>query len=179
MHSLNDFLAKKLTVLSIGLNPSLPSVRAGYYFANPRNRFWAALNASDLVEATLLPGKASQLLLLHKYAMGFTDVVKRPTASARQLRASDYDQWVPVLLQKIERCRPRMCWFHGKLALRNTLRVADIPEPLNHWGLQEFCLAGAPVFMSPNPSSANAVFRLPDLVDSYNQLAAIIGRNWN
>ena len=49
MKTLPDYLRPGLDIVSIGINPSLPSVREGYYFANPRNRFWRALNASGLL----------------------------------------------------------------------------------------------------------------------------------
>ena len=50
MDTLKDYLDYNLEILSIGLNPSTVSVERGYYFANPRNRFWRALNASGLVK---------------------------------------------------------------------------------------------------------------------------------
>ena len=81
METLPDYLRSGLDVVSIGLNPSLPSVRAGYYFANPRNRFWRALHGSRLVtaEEVMEPGIAAMEALLQQ-GFGFTDVVKRPTA---------------------------------------------------------------------------------------------------
>ena len=68
MDTLPDYLRPGLRLLSIGLNPSLPSVAAGYYFANPRNRFWTALNASELPAAPLVPEVERQCVERH----GFT-----------------------------------------------------------------------------------------------------------
>ncbi|MCG8324164.1 MAG: hypothetical protein MI673_01500, partial [Thiotrichales bacterium] len=56
METLPDYLREELKIISVGLNPSIPSVQAGYYFANPRNRFWKALNQSRLVSVPLEPG---------------------------------------------------------------------------------------------------------------------------
>ncbi|MGB5441910.1 MAG: mismatch-specific DNA-glycosylase, partial [Gammaproteobacteria bacterium] len=100
LETLPDYLRPGLNIVSIGLNPSLPSVREGFYFANPRNRFWRALNASGLVTATLEPGVAATDVLFHQFGIGFTDVVKRPTASGNELRAADYRKWAPLLKQK-------------------------------------------------------------------------------
>ena len=44
--TLPDYLKPGLDIVFVGLNPSDYSVRKGHYFANPRNRFWAAFNRS-------------------------------------------------------------------------------------------------------------------------------------
>ena len=56
MKTLPDYIRGDLRILSIGLNPSLPSVREGFYFANPRNRFWRALQCSGLLSDELETG---------------------------------------------------------------------------------------------------------------------------
>ena len=88
--TLPDYLRPGLDIVSIGLNPSLPSVRAGFYFANPRNRFWRAVNASGLLQAPVQPGVEGMRILFERDGIGFTDVVKRPTAGGSELRAADY-----------------------------------------------------------------------------------------
>ena len=87
MKTLPDYLRPGLDIVSIGINPSLPSVERGFYFANPRNRFWRALNASRLVDVPLDPGMASQQQMMIEFGIGFTDLVKRPSASAKALKA--------------------------------------------------------------------------------------------
>ena len=44
------------------------------------------------------------------------------------------------------------------------------------WGLNQQRYSGAAIFVSPNPSPANARYRLPDYVASYNALAAALAR---
>ena len=90
MQTLPDYLRHDLSNISIGLNPSPISVQAGYYYANPRNRFWKALNGSRLLNAALEPGEASMLTLFNDYKIGFTDLVKRPTRMGNELRAADF-----------------------------------------------------------------------------------------
>jgi len=172
MQTLPDYLRPGLTLVSIGLNPSLPSVRAGFYFANPRNRFWRALNASGLLARPLEPGAAAMQLLLDEHAVGFTDVVKRPTAGGHALCAADFREWAPRLHDKLVHFAPRIAWFHGKQAWSGYLRYsADDRQPVG-WGAQPFRIGSARVFVTPNPSPANAAYSLAELTDWYRRLAA-------
>ncbi len=168
--TLPDYLGPSLEIISIGLNPSLPSVREGFYFANPRNRFWKALNESELIDAELVPGVAAMETLFNDYAMGFTDVVKRPTAGGNELHAADYREWAPVLKEKLLTYLPRMAWFHGKQAWLNYLKYAEGTKTTYDWGQQSFRIGKIPVFVTPNTSPANAAYSLNDLVDWFNAL---------
>ncbi len=171
METLPDYLRSGLAVVSIGLNPSLPSVRAGYYFANPRNRFWRALHGSRLVPAAAVmePGTAAMDTLL-RHGIGFTDVVKRPTAGGHALRAADFREGAPLLQQKLLRCAPRIAWFHGKQAYAGYLRYAEGITADVEWGEQPLRVGDSRVFVTPNPSPANAVFSLDDLIAWYVRL---------
>ena len=168
--TLPDYLAPALEIVSIGLNPSLPSVREGYYFANPRNRFWRALNGSGLVAAALVPGVAAMDVLLTRDRIGFTDVVKRPTAGGHDLRAADYREWSPLLLRKLEQYQPLIAWFHGKQAYTNYLKYGEGVKAAIAWGKQPRCIGPAQVFVTPNPSPANAAYSLDVLTDWFEQL---------
>ena len=165
LETLPDYLCPGLDIVSIGLNPSLPSVRDGFYFANPRNRFWRILNASGLLKQPLQPGIAAMQTLLVRDRIGFTDVVKRPTAGAGELRAADYREWVPVLQQKLERYQPAIAWFQGKQGYASYLRHAEGIRPVIEWGAQPRGIGTSRVFVSPNPSPANAVYSLAELTD--------------
>ncbi len=171
MNTLPDFVAPGLRILSVGLNPSLPSVRAGYPFANPRNRFWKALNASPLVSEPVEPGVEAMEILLTREGMGFTDVVKRPTRGAGELRAADYRAGAPRLRALIESLQPAWVWIHGKLAWQQFLRHGGLEGADEGWGAQSTPVAGARVFVTPNPSPANAAFSLDDLVAHYRAFA--------
>lgn len=172
MQTLPDYLRPGLDIISIGLNPSLPSVRAGFYFANPRNRFWRALNASGLVSEALEPGSEAVEILFNDYAIGFTDVVKRPTAGGNELRAADYRSWAPQLRTKLLDNQPRIAWFHGKQAYGNFIKYGMEIKPAIEWGAQSLCIGNSRVFVTPNPSPANAAWSLDDLAEWYRRLAA-------
>jgi len=169
--TLPDFLQTGLNLLSIGLNPSLPSVAAGFYFANPRNRFWTALNASLLLSEPVSPGPDSMQQLLAREGLGFTDLVKRPTRGAGELRVQDYRRGAPGLRALIERYQPQYAWFHGKLAYKNFIRYGGMETDGDDWGLQRQRMGETRIFVTPNPSPANAAFSLTDLVTWYNRLA--------
>lgn len=173
MQTLPDYLAPDLPLLSIGLNPSVNSALAGFYFATPQNRFWKALNASALVQAPLVPGVEAMQILFERDRIGFTDVVKRPSRRGGELRAADYRDWAPVLLDKLRRHRPAIAWFHGKVAWRCFLKYGLRRDDAIRWGQQPRLLEGSRVFVSPNPSPANAAFSLDVLIDWYNRLAAL------
>lgn len=169
--TLPDYLRPGLRLLSIGLNPSLPSVAAGFYFANPRNRFWKALNASRLVEGRVEPGAAGIRQLFEQAGIGFTDLVKRPTRGAAQLRADDYRSGALRLAAVLRKYQPAIAWFHGKLAYGQFLKRTGAAQSGVEWGLQPVRIGVTRIFVTPNPSPANAAFSLQDLVEWYNRLA--------
>ena len=173
MRTLEDYLDENLAILSIGLNPSTISVEKGYYFANPRNRFWKALNASGLVDEPLVPSVEAQEKLFLKYKIGFTDVVKRHSSMGKDLVAADYKKWVPVLEETIHKYRPAICWFHGKVAMKKFLQYGDSKQKDVVWGLQKFSFADAHVFVTPNPSPANAAYSLEQISEWYQELHAL------
>ncbi|MDX1434561.1 MAG: mismatch-specific DNA-glycosylase [Gammaproteobacteria bacterium] len=174
MKTLPDYLRPGLRIVSIGLNPSLPSVAAGFYFANPRNRFWSALTASGLAPANLEPGPQAVRALFEQHGMGFTDVVKRPSAGGAALRAADFKRDAPALRAKLAEHRPEVAWFHGKQAYEGYLRYAEDHRARADWGAQA-PTAGCRVFVTPNPSPANAAFSLHTLIDWYRRLASFAG----
>ena len=173
--TLPDALAEGLRAIAVGINPSLPSVRAGFYFANPRNRFWPALNASRIVGAPLVPGAPAVRVLVQRYGIGFTDIVKRPTAGSAELRPSEFRAGAERLVSIVNQLSPDVLWFQGALAWRAVARHAgrSVAGRVD-WGPQSGTIGGARVFVTPNPSAANAAFSLPVLVQWFDALAAFL-----
>lgn len=166
--TLTDFLQPNLDIVFVGLNPSTYSVGVGHYFANPRNRFWPALNRSGLVREELGPEQDHELA---KYGIGFTDVVKRPTPQASGLKTADYRRWAPVLKAKLQVYRPRIACFHGMTGYRAYLKHGEGVNERPELGLQERTIHQTRIFVVPNPSPANAQYSLDDLVCWYRKLA--------
>ena len=165
--TLKDYLQEGLDIVFVGINPSEYSVRVGHYFANPRNRFWAALNKSGLVDREVSPEDDAKLV---QYGIGFTDLVKRPTRQASGLRTADYRLGASVLQEKLLRYQPRIVCFHGVTVYQPYLlhveRVKEKPE----LGLQRRAIGNSRIFVVPNPSPANAVYSLDVLASWYRRL---------
>lgn len=170
LQTLPDWLEPGLRIVSVGVNPSIPSAKAGFPFANPRNRFWPALNASHLIPEPLQPGVEAMQILLMRERIGFTDVVKRPSAMEKDLCAAEFRTGAEVLLQKLKHCQPRVIWLHGKKPLEMLCRAAGVKADMD-WGLQQVRIEGMSLFATPNPSPANAAFSLQALTGWYDQLA--------
>jgi TDG/mug DNA glycosylase family protein len=75
------------------------------------------------------------------------------------------------LQEVITRVEPTIAWFHGKVAWKQFRRLLSANDDSDDWGLQEVAIGGSRIFVSPNPSPANAAFSLGELVGWYNRLA--------
>ena len=165
--TLPDYLAPGLEVIFVGINPGAYSTRVGHYFATPRNRFWPAVNRSGLLSEPLDSSTDFKAL---EQGLGFTDVVKRPSSSASDLKAEDFRRWAPVLKEKLLRFQPRIACFNGVTGYANYLKYAEEVNERPALGLQARTIGSSMLFVVPNPSPANAVFRLEELVDWYVKL---------
>ncbi len=170
--TLPDYLAPGLDILLIGINPGAYSVRAGHYYARPGNRFWNAANRAGLFGEPLGPETDARVL---EFGIGLTEVVKRPTPRAKDLRAADYRRWTPVLTEKIRRVRPRIVCFQGIGGYRNYLRHGEglFAPPRLRPGRQARDLESSVVFLVPSPSGLNTRYSFEDLVGCYRQLGVL------
>ncbi|MCH7800134.1 MAG: mismatch-specific DNA-glycosylase [Chloroflexi bacterium] len=171
MDTLPDYLKTGLALVFVGLNPGLTSARDGHYFASPRNRFWRAANSAGIFDPPL---EAETDHMALEQGIGFTDVVKRPSAGASDLRAADFREWAPVLKVKLEEYAPRVVCFHGSVAYRNFLKYAEGADLRPQLGLQQRPIGASTVFLVPNPSPANAAYSMDDLVGWYHQLRKLL-----
>lgn len=174
METLPDYLDHGLEIVVIGQNPSPASITRQCYYGNPRNRFWPAMRASGLVPSDFEPDADGFRWLLTQRRIGFTDVVKRPTPGAGDLRAADFREWAPVLDRRLREYRPRIAWFNGKGVFQSYMRYGrgDKPDSID-FGRQSDRVEGAIAFVTPNPSPANASFSLEDLTGWYRQVASL------
>ena len=170
MKTLPDYLEQGLDIVFVGINPGLQSARVGHYFATPTNRFWTALNRSGLL-ATPLDAASDHMALLQ--GIGFTDVVKRPTRSASELKAADYREWAPRLKLRLLRYDPLIVCFQGATAYKNYLKHAENAQGATTLGEQRRPIGASAVFVVPNPSPANAAYSLDALVSWYRRLAKL------
>ena len=181
--TLPDYLGPGLDVVFVGINPSAYSAQVGKYFATPQNRFWRALSASGLVAPAreLLPGDEAWLSEHHR--IGFTDLVKRASASTSKLRAADFRRWAPQTRAKLVEAAPLVVCFNGITAYRWFLQYAEDAAAKTTTGKravslgeQEVRIGDSRVFVAPNPSPANASYSLGDIARWLQRLAALRDR---
>lgn len=181
LKTLPDYLRPGLAVVFIGINPGLYSANRGHYFARRNNRFWPAFSASRLSEP-VRTGLSVQLLQpendceLPRFGFGLTDLVKRASSNVSELLPFDFDEGVPLLVEKLQHHSPRVACFHGLTGYRQFCARA-----LNGTGTQRLLLGpqaervgSTRLFVIPNPSPANAHFTLADQTDWYNRVAAFV-----
>ncbi|HUB15896.1 MAG TPA: mismatch-specific DNA-glycosylase [Acetobacteraceae bacterium] len=175
--TLPDLLREHLPLVFVGINPSLYSVEQGHYFARRTNRFWPCLSRSVLslpvrralgVE-TLLPIHDT---LLPMHGIGFTDVVKRPTAKAAELGRGEFAAGAAALLARLQRYQPRVVCFQGMMGYRPVAAALGLPGGAIALGPQPSPLGSTRVFVVPSPSAANARFTPLQQTEWYDRLAA-------
>lgn len=157
-----DVIAPDLDILFVGINPGLWSGATGHHFARPGNRFWRALHEAGLTPTPLSPDRQDDLL---RHGPGVTNLVPRTTAAAAELTADELRAGATLLVAKIERFRPRKVAFLGV----STYRTA-FDRPKASIGRQAEHIAGAEVWVLPNPSGLNAHYQLPELAAAYAAL---------
>jgi len=176
-NTLPDLLRDALDVVFIGINPSLYSVAQGHYFARRSNRFWPCFSRSVLSGAARRALGVARLEPEHDrdlpaQGFGFTDLVKRPTARAGDLRPQELAAGVASLASRLECHRPRIACFHGMTGYRYVLGELMPTASKAALGLQPLRIGSTRCFVVPNPSGANAHFTPADQIQWYDRLAA-------
>lgn len=163
-----DVIAPGLRVLFCGINPGLYTAAVGHHFARPGNRFWPALHQSGFTKRLLSPFEEDELL---KSGLGVSNVVARATATAAELTPGDFVRGGRILAARIQRFQPRVVAILGVGAYRTAFA-----HPKAVIGEQDETLAGARVWVLPNPSGLNANYQLPELVRLFRELRQRVAR---
>lgn len=161
-----DLIAPGLDVLFCGINPGLYSGATGLHFARPGNRFWRALHEGGLTATLLQPWQQQALL---DAGVGITNLVMRTTATAAELDEDELRRGAPVLARKVRRYRPRAVAVVGIGAYR-----VAFDRPRAAMGPQPEGLAGALLWVLPNPSGLNANYQPADFAAAFGALAAAL-----
>jgi TDG/mug DNA glycosylase family protein len=161
-----DVIAPGLDVLFVGINPGLWSGAVGLHFARPGNRFWRALHEAGFTDRLVAPHESRELL---KRRIGITNLVNRATASADELEPAEFPRGARRVSTKVRRYRPKVVAFVGIGAYRLAFgRTRARP------GRQEETLAGAIVWVLPNPSGRTAGYQMPALVRAFRDLRRVL-----
>jgi TDG/mug DNA glycosylase family protein len=160
--TLADTVGPGMRLLLVGLNPSLHAADSGVGFSGPSNRGWPALLASGLATADRDP-----VALLRDHRIGMTDLVKRSTPRASELRPAEYRSGLARLDRLCAWLEPAAVCVVGLTGWRAAVDPSAAP------GLQDRRLGGRPVWLMPNPSGLNAHVRVEDLSDSLRRAAEL------
>jgi double-stranded uracil-DNA glycosylase len=164
-----DVIAPGLRVLFCGINPGLYSGATGHHFARPGNRFWPALHGAGFTVRLLDPSEKEGLL---KSGYGITNLVARTTAAADELTDNELRAGRRRLEARIRRYRPQVVAVLGIGAYRTAFGMTRAVL-----GRQPQKLAGAVVWVLPNPSGLNANHQLPELIRLFRALRLAAARS--
>ena len=170
---LRDRIRPGVRVLFVGINPGIRSATIGHHFAGYSNRFWKLLFDSGLVSAPL---QCEHDACLPRWGYGLTNLVARPSAGMSELRPEEYGAGRRRLLAKISQYRPKVVALVG-VTLYTALfpKARRRPAPGRTQGRVRFgpkaeTLAGARVFLLPNPSGRNASYSYRQMLEAFRAL---------
>ncbi len=148
---LRDVVPRRPRLLLVGINPGRNSGTVGHHFAGNGNPFWRLLHASGLTPE-LLPYQEDQRLA--EFGIGLTNLCPRTTRTAAELTRAEIAAGREVLAEKIGRWRPGVVAFVGVTLYGLYFGKSSTPGP----GPKPETIAGARVYVVPNPSGLNASF---------------------
>ncbi|MER7891160.1 G/U mismatch-specific DNA glycosylase [Micromonospora sp. NPDC094482] len=160
--TLPDLIAPGLDVLFVGINPGLWSAATGWHFARPGNRFWPALHRGGFTPRLMHPSEQDEL---PGYGLGITNMVDRASARADELSTAELIAGAESLRAKVARYQPRWVAVVGVTAYR-----IGFARPRATFGAQPEPLAGARLWVLPNPSGLNAHFTPASLGAAFAEL---------
>ena len=160
---LHDCIKPGVLVLFVGINPGIRSAQTGHHFAGHSNRFWKLLHESRLV---------SEPLTYHddrrrpEWRLGLTNIIGRCTPGIDVLDPVEYRQGVASLKRKIRRYQPHIVALLGVTIFRMLFSPKEQSNGPLDLGVTTMQLAGAQIFLLPNPSGRNAHY-------SYHQMLTV------
>lgn len=164
-----DLVPDDLRLLFVGINPGLVSAAIGLHFARPGNRFYPALRVAGILPADCLTPEAAAPALLRR-GVGITNFVARASARADELDDVELVEGRVRLEAFVAEHRPRVVALAGITSYR--IAFADKSARA---GLQERTIAGAEVWVVPNPSGLNAHETVETLAAAYRAAATAAG----
>lgn len=160
--SIPDVIAPNLKVLFCGINPGLYTAAIGHHFGRPGNRFWPTLHQAGFTKRLLTPFDEQELLPL---GYGITNLVNRATAAADELTKDELVAGGRALEKKVRKYHPKCVAIVGMGAYRDAFE-----RPKAQLGRQPEDLAGAVVWVLPNPSGLNAHYQLQDFARLFREV---------
>lgn len=168
-----DLLGPDLRLLFVGINPGLWTAATQTHFAHPANRFYPALLAAGILTEPISPSAGmtdADRDRLRAQGIGITNLVRRATARASELTDQELRAGGAELVATVQRTAPRVVAVAGITAYRTAFgqRRAIL-------GRQPETLAGAGLWIVPNPSGLNAHETVTSLAAAYAEAARAAG----
>lgn len=168
-----DLIGSEVRLLFVGINPSLWAAATQAHFARPGNRFYPALSAAGILHRVIDAGRgmsAADRKHITGRGMGITNVVERATIRADELSREELREGAARLAERVERWSPRVVAVAGITAYR-----LGFNRPKAAAGRQPETLAGARLWVVPNPSGLNAHHTVASLAAAYAEPAQDAG----
>ncbi len=169
----DDLVGPGLRLLFVGINPGLWTAAVNAHFARPGNRFWPALQLAGIsarrIDASrgLLPADRDELI---EAGVGISNLVPFATARADELSAAQLHAGVIPLTELVRRTGPNVVAVLGLTAYRQAFDDRKARQ-----GRQASALAGAELWVLPNPSGLNAHETPESLAAAYREAAVAAG----
>jgi double-stranded uracil-DNA glycosylase len=168
-----DLVDDRVKLLFVGINPGLWTAAVQTHFAHPANRFYPALLAAGIIEhpidaaAGMTDEDRTRFL---ERGLGVTNIVARASARADQLSTEELRLGGTRLVERVCAWRPAVVAIAGITAYRTAFgarraTVGRQPEPI----------AGAELWVVPNPSGLNAHETIATLATAYRAAAEAAG----
>ncbi|WP_246160429.1 mismatch-specific DNA-glycosylase [Nocardioides humilatus] len=162
-----------LKLLFVGINPGLWTAATQTHFAHPGNRFYPALLLGGVITEPIDPAAGmtdAERDVLRARGIGITNLVRRATAKASELDNDELEAGGAALTALVTRMRPTVVAVAGITAYRTAFG-----RPKAVMGRQPEDLAGAELWVVPNPSGLNAHETVATLAEAYGAVARAAG----
>lgn len=147
VETLADLLPQAARAICVGINPAPPSVAVGHYYQGRQGqRFLSRLRQAGVLPAY---GEGYEDDAAVARGIGFTDIVKRPTASAAALTAAERRYGAGLIAEKLEAIGGEVLIFPFKAAAVELVGRFDG----NGWLERNF--VGSRLFVMPGPYESN------------------------
>ena len=171
--SLPDLAGPGLKLLFVGINPGLWTAATQTHFAHPGNRFYPALLQGGVIDRRIDPAAGmsdDDRDYLRSRGIGITNIVRRATTKASELTNDELREGGQRLVETVRRTTPAVVAIAGITAYRTAFR-----RPKAVPGVQPEPLAGAELWVVPNPSGLNAHETVASLATAYAAAARAAG----
>ncbi len=168
-----DLLGPDVRLLFVGINPGLWTAATQTHFAHPGNRFYPALLLAGVLEQPVDQAAGmddADRDRLRARGIGITNLVRRASAKASELTPHELLQGGRALEELVRRTSPRVVAVAGITAYRTAFGL-----PRATPGCQPHDLAGAELWVVPNPSGLNAHETVATLAAAYAEPARAAG----